>query len=186
MGMRRPRRPGPSQLRLGLRLVGAGLLIAAGAVHLDLHLTGYRSIPVIGWLFLFQVIAAFVLAAVVLASGSRLAAAGAGFAVATLGGYLLSVWISLFGFKEVRTTAGIVRKLSPGIRTKVSSIYRDPQSLAYLPIRPNCNQGQMMAGCQTMKRLLKPGGAPGGRTLNQRFISSLLRCPGLPSWANVP
>ena len=33
---------------------------------------------------------------------------GAGFALATLGGYLLSVWIGLFGFKEVRTTAGIV------------------------------------------------------------------------------
>jgi predicted lipoprotein with Yx(FWY)xxD motif len=39
---------------------------------------------------------------------SRLAAAaGAGFALSTLGGYLLSVWIGLFGFKEVRTTAGI-------------------------------------------------------------------------------
>ena len=36
------------------------------------------------------------------------AAAGAGFALATLGGYLLSLWIGLFGFKEVRTTAGIV------------------------------------------------------------------------------
>ena len=39
---------------------------------------------------------------------SRLVAgAGAGFALATLGGYLLSVWTGLFGFKEVRTTAGI-------------------------------------------------------------------------------
>jgi predicted lipoprotein with Yx(FWY)xxD motif len=55
------------------------------------------------------VIAAFGLAAVVLVSGHRLAAAaGAGFALSTLGGYLLSVWIGLFGFKEVRTTAGIV------------------------------------------------------------------------------
>ena len=34
-----------------LRVVGAGLLIATGAIHLDLYLTGYRSIPVIGWLF---------------------------------------------------------------------------------------------------------------------------------------
>jgi predicted lipoprotein with Yx(FWY)xxD motif len=42
-------------------------------------------------------------------SGSRLAAAaGAGYALSTLGGYLLSVWVGLFGFKEVRTTAGIV------------------------------------------------------------------------------
>ncbi len=44
-----------------------------------------------------------------LVSGNRLAAAaGAGFALSTLGGYLLSVWIGLFGFTEVRTTAGIV------------------------------------------------------------------------------
>jgi predicted lipoprotein with Yx(FWY)xxD motif len=99
----------PGQLRrLGLRLAGAGLLAATGAIHLDLYLTGYRSIPAIGWLFLLQVITAFALAAAVLATGSRLiAAAGAGFALATLGGYLLSIWAGLFGFKEIRTTAGI-------------------------------------------------------------------------------
>src|SRR5215471_6923610 len=95
--------------RLGLRLAGAGLLATAGAIHLDLYLTGYRSIPTIGWLFLLQAIAAFGLALAVLATGSRLiAAAGAGFALATLGGYLLSIWVGLFGFKEIRTTAGIV------------------------------------------------------------------------------
>jgi hypothetical protein len=66
---------------------GAGLLAVTGAIHLDLDLTGYRSIPVIGWLFLLQVITAFSLAAAVLVSGSRLAAmAGAGFALSTLGG----------------------------------------------------------------------------------------------------
>ena len=64
-----PRRPAASVaterpalhgwIRLALRLVGGGLLIAAGAIHLDLYLTGYRSIPTIGWLFLLQVIAAF-------------------------------------------------------------------------------------------------------------------------------
>src|SRR6266851_7534127 len=101
-----------------LRVAGAGLLIAAGAIHLDLYLTGYRTIPTIGWLFLLQLIAAFGLGLAVLAIpgrlviASRLAAAGAaGFALATLGGYLLSVWIGLFGFKEVRTTAGIVAGL---------------------------------------------------------------------------
>src|SRR6202000_2507940 len=83
-------RPSP-RVRLALRLAGGGLLIATGAIHLDLYLTGYRSIPTIGWLFLVQVIAAFVL----------------GVALATLGCYLLSWWIGLFGFKEVRTTAGI-------------------------------------------------------------------------------
>jgi predicted lipoprotein with Yx(FWY)xxD motif len=98
-----------------LRVAGAGLLIAAGAIHLDLYLTGYRTIQVIGWLFLLQVIAAFGLGLAVLAIGGRpiiadrlAAAAGAGFALATLGGYLLSVWTGLFGFHEVRTTAGLV------------------------------------------------------------------------------
>jgi predicted lipoprotein with Yx(FWY)xxD motif len=96
------------------RLAGAGLLIATAAIHLDLYLTGYRTIPTIGWLFLLQVIAGFALAALVLVTanlttGNRLvAAAGAGFALSTLGGYLLSVQFGLFGFREVRTTAGIV------------------------------------------------------------------------------
>src|SRR5437016_8195361 len=104
--------PGPAprpRARLALRLAGSGLLIATGAIHLDLYLTGYRSIPTIGWLFLLQIIVAFGLGVVVLASGEWLAAAaGAVFALATLGGYLLTLWIGLFGFTEVRTTAGIV------------------------------------------------------------------------------
>jgi len=94
--------------RLGMRVAGSGLLTASAAIHLDLYLTGYRTIPTIGWLFLLQAITAFFLAAAVLAVDSRIVAAtGAGFAVATLSGYLLCVWAGLFGFTEVRTTAGI-------------------------------------------------------------------------------
>jgi predicted lipoprotein with Yx(FWY)xxD motif len=101
-------RLGPSS-RLLLRVTGAGLLIATAAIHLDLYLTGYRTIPTIGWLFLLQVIVGFAAGLLVLATGSRLAAAfGAVFALSTLGGYLLSVQFGLFGFREVRTTAGIV------------------------------------------------------------------------------
>ena len=94
--------------RSGFGIAGAALLVASGAIHLDLYLTGYRTIPTIGWLFLLQVIAAFALALAILVTGSWLAeAAGAGFAVSVLGGYLLSIWVGLFGFTEVRTTAGI-------------------------------------------------------------------------------
>ncbi len=94
--------------RAGLRVAGAGLLAATGAIHLDLYLTGYRSIPTIGWLFLLQVSAVFAVPVAVLLTGSRLlAAASAGLALATLGGYLQSVWTGLFGFREIRTTAGI-------------------------------------------------------------------------------
>jgi predicted lipoprotein with Yx(FWY)xxD motif len=104
-----PRRPAPRWRLLGLRAGGGGLLIASGAVHLDLYLTGYRSIPTIGPLFILQVATAFALGALLLATGSRLAAlAGAGFALSTLGGYLLTLWTGLFGFREVRTTAGTV------------------------------------------------------------------------------
>ena len=95
--------------RSWLGIAGAALLVASGAIHLDLYLTGYRTIPTIGPLFLLQVIAAFALAVAILVTGSWLAAAaGAAFAISTLGGYLLSLWVGLFGFTEVRTTAGIV------------------------------------------------------------------------------
>ena len=79
-----------------------------GAIHLDLYLTGYRTIPTIGILFLLQVIAAFVLAGAVLLGSRLAAAAGALFMLSTLGGYLLSIWFGLFSFREVRTTAGVV------------------------------------------------------------------------------
>jgi hypothetical protein len=111
-------RPAPGWPAIIVRVAGSGLLIATAAIHLDLYLTGYRTIPTIGWLFLLQVIAAFGLGLAVLAIPRRLvtssrlaAAAGADFALATLGGYLLSVWIGLFGFKEVRTGAGIAAGL---------------------------------------------------------------------------
>jgi predicted lipoprotein with Yx(FWY)xxD motif len=90
-------------------IAGAALLIASGAIHLDLYLTGYNSIPTIGPLFLLQIISAFLLAVAIPLTGLRLAyAAGALFALGVLGGYLLSLKVGLFGFTEVRTTAGIV------------------------------------------------------------------------------
>ena len=74
-------RPAPRWPAVILRVTGSGLLIATAAIHLDLYLTGYRTIPTIGWLFLLQVIAAFGLGLAVLAiprrhlTLSRLAAA---------------------------------------------------------------------------------------------------------------
>ena len=62
--------------RVVLRVAGSGLLIATAAIHLDLYLTGYQTIPVIGWLFLLQVIAAFALGLAVLAIPGRYVLAG--------------------------------------------------------------------------------------------------------------
>src|SRR6185437_14101566 len=146
--------PGLRQ-QLGLRAAGAGLLAAAGAIHLDLYLTGYRTIPTIGWLFLLQVITAFVLAVAVLISGSRMAAAaGAGFAVATLGGYIASVWAGLFGFTEVRTTAGI----AAGIIETAAFAALAAAALAAAERRP---AGPQAARTPLPARLA--AGLPGGR-----------------------
>jgi predicted lipoprotein with Yx(FWY)xxD motif len=95
-----------------LRVAGALLLVVSACIHLGLYLTGYRSIPTIGWLFLVQAVVAFILAVGALVTHSRLVAvAGAAFALSTLGCYLLAVWIGLFGFKEIRTRAGIAAGL---------------------------------------------------------------------------
>ena len=127
-----------------LRLTGAGLLIATAAMHLDLYLTGFRTIPTIGPLFLFQVIVGFALALAILAApfipvtrrpaaGAALAAVGAGYAIATLGGYLLSLWVGLFGFHEIRSTAGtvagIIEIAAFGVLLGLAVLVLDPQSL---------------------------------------------------------
>jgi predicted lipoprotein with Yx(FWY)xxD motif len=111
VGRHRKSKP-PGRRQLGLRVAGAALLAVSASIHLALYLTGYRSIPTIGWLFLLQAIVGFVLVAGALVTYSRLAAAaGAAFALSTLGCYLLAVWTGLFGFKEVRTRAGIAAGL---------------------------------------------------------------------------
>jgi predicted lipoprotein with Yx(FWY)xxD motif len=101
-----------SRLQLRLRISGALLLAVSAGIHLDLYLTGYRKIPTIGWLFLLQVIVGFTLTIAALVTRSRLAAAAsAALALSTLGAYLLAVWIGLFGFREIRTRAGLAAGL---------------------------------------------------------------------------
>lgn len=131
---------------------GAGLLFAAAGIHLDLYLTGYRTIPVIGWLFLLQVIVGLALGLLALVTGSRLvAAAGAGFALSTLGGYLLSVQFGLFGFREVRTTAGIVAGITEIAAFAALAVYaampgRQPSDAPGQPGRPSGSGGPRWSG----------------------------------------
>jgi predicted lipoprotein with Yx(FWY)xxD motif len=119
-------------VQLLLRLAGTGLLWATAGLHLDLYLTGYRTIPTIGPLFLLQIIAGLGLGLLVLLTGSRLvAAAGAGYAIATLAGYLLSVQFGLFGFREIRTTAGIVAGVIEVAAFIVLAVYAADGGLAW-------------------------------------------------------
>ena len=84
-----------------LAVAGAGLLVWSGVLHLQLWSEGYRTISVIGPLFLVQGIASIALA-VALVAFRRLVllAAGAALAAGTAAGLLLSASIGLFGYTE--------------------------------------------------------------------------------------
>ena len=117
-------RTGDGALATGAGAFGGALVVASGAVHLYLYFNGYGSIPTIGPLFVLQGVVAWLLGGAVLATGlSRvlrrgllpgaprlhyavLAGAAALFALATLGGYVLSLEVGLLGFREVPTTPG--------------------------------------------------------------------------------
>jgi hypothetical protein len=91
-------------LRWTLRTAGALLLAAVAVLHLRLWLDGYRSIDVIGPLFLVDTVLAAVLAVALLLAPRRylavVALAGAALTAGTAGGLLLSTQVTLFGFRE--------------------------------------------------------------------------------------
>jgi hypothetical protein len=84
-----------------LAVAGAALLVWSGVIHLQLWSDGYRSISVIGPLFLIQGIGSIVLA-VILTVFRRLVlmAAGAVMLASTAVGLLLTASIGLFGYQE--------------------------------------------------------------------------------------
>jgi plastocyanin len=172
--------PGSATVRvaLALRVGGAGLLAATAGIHLDLYLTGYRQIPTIGPLFLVQVISALVLAVAVLATPLRLvAAAGAGFAASTLGGYVLSLWIGLFGFNEVRTTAGIVAGAF-----EVATIVLLGAAAAFGTPARTWPKGLPQ---QTLERMARRAVAPAGMLALLVLVLAVANSPGAPSGASA-
>jgi hypothetical protein len=82
-------------------LTAAGVLLSA-VVHLDLWaLQGFRDIATIGPLFLLNAIGGIALGTVIVCWRHWLPAlAGAGFGVATVGAFWISVVHGLFGLKE--------------------------------------------------------------------------------------
>jgi plastocyanin len=107
------------------RALGGAFLIATAADHLDLYLTGYRFIPTIGWMFLVQFTVAFALGLALLGlvaarqtAGRRafsffswqqvVSASGALLTLGTLCLYLAALGFGIFGYHEIRTSAGIL------------------------------------------------------------------------------
>ena len=113
-----PRRPGPgaspaqAAIAALLRAACAALLAWIGYIHLHLWLEGYRQIPTDGPLFLLDAIAAFVLAAVLLAWPRPLAGlAAAGYTASTIGALVISLTVGLFGFRESIHASFVVQSL---------------------------------------------------------------------------
>jgi hypothetical protein len=100
--------PGRSRRPLDLAatavfVLGGVLIVWSAFIHFHLwdETDGYRSIPTIGPLFLLQSIAGLVVGIGVVAVRRLWAAlVGIGFVVSTLVGFLLSVAVGLFGFKD--------------------------------------------------------------------------------------
>jgi hypothetical protein len=94
----------PAALRWAVTLLalgGAALLVWSAVIHLELWSDGYRDIATVGPLFLAASVADIVLALLVVAFRRLVVLlAGAGSLASTGAGLLLSVHISLFGYKE--------------------------------------------------------------------------------------
>lgn len=87
-----------------IRWVTAAAVLVSGAVHLKLWFDGFRAIAVIGPSFLLNAVAALVIAVLLLAWRHWLPPLLAlGFGLATLGAFVVSATVGLFGVHEVWT-----------------------------------------------------------------------------------
>ena len=86
---------------MGIRIVTAVAALVSAYVHLKLWLDGMSDVDIIGPAFLFNAVAGLVIAVLLLAW--RHWAPGflaAGFGASTLGAFILSTTVGLFGVKE--------------------------------------------------------------------------------------
>jgi hypothetical protein len=83
------------------RVVAAAAVFVSAVVHASLHFTGYNDVAVIGPAFLLNAVAGVVIAILLLRMRNWVPLLLAvGFGVATLGAFILSVTVGLFGFQE--------------------------------------------------------------------------------------
>jgi hypothetical protein len=86
---------------LVLRVLGAMLVLAAGAMHLWLYFDYFHRVHVIGVLFLLNAGAAAVIGPALSVSASRwIASAGIAYSAGTLAAFFFSVYHGLFGYTE--------------------------------------------------------------------------------------
>lgn len=83
-------------------VIGGALLVTSGYIHLRLWSSfGYRHIPTVGTLFVVQAIVGALLGlALIVAPRVWLGVLGAGFAAATIAGFVASLTYGVFGFRD--------------------------------------------------------------------------------------
>lgn len=83
------------------RVVAAAAVFISALVHAGLWFAGYRDVAVIGAAFLLNAVAGVVIAVLLLRWRSRVPLfLAVGFGAATLGAFVLTVTVGLFGFRE--------------------------------------------------------------------------------------
>ena len=84
-----------------MRIVGAAAVLVSAAVHLYLWVDGFRDLSVIGPAFLLYAVGGAVIAVLLVTWRSWVPALlTAGFGVSTLGAFILSSTVGLFGLHE--------------------------------------------------------------------------------------
>jgi len=84
-----------------MRIVGAAAVLVSAAVHLYLWVDGFRTLSVIGPAFLLNAVGGAVIAVLLVTWRSWVPALlTAGFGVSTLGAFILSATVGLFGLHE--------------------------------------------------------------------------------------
>ena len=115
------------------RSIAAVLILAGGAVHLQLWRGGYRGIPRIGPWFMANVVISAVLAvALLVRNDARVALAGVVFSLASLGALVMSRTIGIFGFTERTWTSSVVRATGAEVGallvlTVILAMHRSPR-----------------------------------------------------------
>ncbi len=149
LGPGRSRRPVDLAATVAFALGGV-LLIWSAYIHFHLwgDQDGYRSIPTIGPLFLLQSIAGLVIGIGVVAVRRLWAAViGIGFALSTIAGFLLSVGVGLFGFKD--SWLAPFAKESFTIEILAAAVFIAAATLCLVGSVPHARAGTTPAGTAT-------------------------------------